>query len=1143
MKKLFGRKEAFSRGEGSRRGEGDPKDWYGEFGGPEESEDPGEEGFLDQEDQKEQIEEAWGEAQEDFEEVPREEFPEGEGYLDGEDAPEGEGYLDGEDVPEEEGYLDEGDASEGEEFSEREEFLDEGDAPEEEGYLDGEDAPEEEGYLDGEDAPEEEGYLDGEDAPEEEGYLDEEDAPEEEGYLDGEDVPEEEEFLDEEEFPEEGPLEEGHLNRWDAGGDPGEDSGAEYISGEDEGWDETPQDGEPSSDKVWNILIALGGAAILLLALAVGGILLKTRVLDQRQDPLLAVGAQLTDVPVIGQEGLLAMADAQRAWQEQQLLAQQEAAQTPPPTVTYQEGEYNTEVEVQLSMTSIEKDLKIKFVNKETGKLVGNVPFRVRITGPDGSASLWSDDDMDGIIHKKSLAPGQYRVSVEALEERFQGYALPAPDQQAEVKNEIEYKKVDVSNEVKTESQVNTSQEDTAQKPAQEEEYLPDTVEWVESTEIADQGSYTEVDKSTIPDPSQTALGIVFRRLSQEVPLPDAQGEGQEGQSPEPASEQPAQSPDVVISQDPAPSPASEPVSEASPAPESTAPTQQPGSVPAGTYTAKIDPTIKTVMVGDSFVVTASCDGVQLKDVVWTSSNPALVSVDEAGKVTALDVTTEPVIISYTAGGTDGNGSPVEGLTASCSVLVEEAYVKGTLKLERESLSLPLGKSAAVSASAEGYHKNKVLTYSAVSENEAVATAWVDDTGKVTVSGAALGSTTVTVSVDYRDNPQESTRSSVRLAVTVTDKPAVSLDKTTAALYMGSPLVLHASLQNAQSAEGISAESSDTAVAQVQVQGMDVTVTGSAPGSANITVKYTEGGETFSAVCAVTVKADPRQDTATPLRDNKGRDVYVLENNAYRLAVSADYYTAEHFYIKAEAKLTGWQTENGVLRYYDADGNMVTGQQVIQGVQYNFAADGSLVTDAGVMGIDVSKHNGDIDWGAVKNSGVNFVIIRCGYRGSSQGALIVDPKFAENIQGAQAAGLKVGVYFFTQAIDRAEAVEEASMVLELIKNYTITYPVFLDVEPSGGRGDKLDKAARTDVIKAFCETIQQYGYSAGIYANKTWLTEKFDVGSLGAYKIWLAQYASVPTYTGRYNMWQYKCTGKVSGITGDVDLNMSFLGY
>ena len=221
----------------------------------------------------------------------------------------------------------------------------------------------------------------------------------------------------------------------------------------------------------------------------------------------------------------------------------------------------------------------------------------------------------------------------------------------------------------------------------------------------------------------------------------------------------------------------------------------------------------------------------------------------------------------------------------------------------------------------------------------------------------------------------------------------------------------------------------------------------------------------------------------------------------------------------------------------------MTGEQVIQGAKYNFASDGSLVTGNGTRGIDVSKWNGTIDWTAVKNSGIEYVIIRCGYRGSSAGSLIEDPKYASNIKGATAAGLKVGVYFFTQAIDEREAVEEASMVLEKVKNYKISYPIFLDVEASGGRADSISKETRTAVCKAFCQTIQNAGYTAGIYANKTWLESKLDASALSAYKIWLAQYAATPTYTGRYDLWQYRSTGSVTGISGNVDMNISYLGY
>ena len=118
------------------------------------------------------------------------------------------------------------------------------------------------------------------------------------------------------------------------------------------------------------------------------------------------------------------------------------------------------------------------------------------------------------------------------------------------------------------------------------------------------------------------------------------------------------------------------------------------------------------------------------------------------------------------------------------------------------------------------------------------------------------------------------------------------------------------------------------------------------------------------------------------------------------------------------------------------------------------------------------------------------------------------------------------------------------MALNLAKGYNLTYPIFLDVEASGGRADGINPGTRTAVCKAFCQTIQNSGYKAGIYANKTWFNEYMDAPSLSGYKIWLAQYAATPTYTRtRYDMWQYSSKGRVSGIGGNVDMNISYLGY
>lgn len=199
-------------------------------------------------------------------------------------------------------------------------------------------------------------------------------------------------------------------------------------------------------------------------------------------------------------------------------------------------------------------------------------------------------------------------------------------------------------------------------------------------------------------------------------------------------------------------------------------------------------------------------------------------------------------------------------------------------------------------------------------------------------------------------------------------------------------------------------------------------------------------------------------------------------------------------------------------------------------------------------GIDVSKYNTSVDWKAVKASGIDFVFIRVGYRGyGSAGTLCADVQFESHITGALAAGLKVGVYYFTQAINTTEAKEEAAYCLEAIKKYDVTLPVVLDYEfPNTGNGytggrmydAKLSKSAATKNCRAFCDAIIAGGYTPMIYANINDLTNTINGASLSdTYKIWLANYTSQTAYTGKYEYWQYTEKGKVNGISGNVDCN------
>ncbi|SFC16315.1 GH25 family lysozyme [Ruminococcus albus] len=197
--------------------------------------------------------------------------------------------------------------------------------------------------------------------------------------------------------------------------------------------------------------------------------------------------------------------------------------------------------------------------------------------------------------------------------------------------------------------------------------------------------------------------------------------------------------------------------------------------------------------------------------------------------------------------------------------------------------------------------------------------------------------------------------------------------------------------------------------------------------------------------------------------------------------------------------------------------------------------------------IDVSQWQGKIDWQKVKKDGINDVIIRLGYRGyGSAGTLMMDNSFYENIKGAKAAGLKVGIYFYTQAISYAEARQEADFCAEALKGFDIDLPVYYDIESVDfdyGRLDHagLTKAQKTKLCKEFCNRIESYGYESGVYANYYWLTNMINGPELGNdYKTWVAAYGSYLNYGGIYDMWQYSSNADIDGIKGSVDINVMY---
>lgn len=293
------------------------------------------------------------------------------------------------------------------------------------------------------------------------------------------------------------------------------------------------------------------------------------------------------------------------------------------------------------------------------------------------------------------------------------------------------------------------------------------------------------------------------------------------------------------------------------------------------------------------------------------------------------------------------------------------------------------------------------------------------------------------------------------------------------------------------------------------------------------TVSVTDGDK--SVISTFLVKSDKKQESQTTAEketqtasDGKLYDVYTLSP------------------VLVKEYGDGWHNIGG-NRYYYRGSQRVTGWQNIDGLQYYFDGNGKL---SSCTMIDVSTYNGDIDWNAVKAAGVDYAIIRVGYRGYGTARLVQDRRFEQNMRGAINAGIRVGAYIVTQAVNTEEAVEEASFIVEKCRGYNVTLPLAIDVEWAGnsyeeGRANSISASTRTDVINAFARTVMNSGYTAMAYANKDWFENKIYSGNLfSSCKIWLAQYRNTEyTYGGRVNMWQYTSKGRVDGINGDVDIS------
>lgn len=209
----------------------------------------------------------------------------------------------------------------------------------------------------------------------------------------------------------------------------------------------------------------------------------------------------------------------------------------------------------------------------------------------------------------------------------------------------------------------------------------------------------------------------------------------------------------------------------------------------------------------------------------------------------------------------------------------------------------------------------------------------------------------------------------------------------------------------------------------------------------------------------------------------------------------------------------------------------------------HYYSDGKQVS---YLGVDLSRYQEKVDFTALKNQGIDYCMLRVGSRGYKTGVMQEDEKFQEFLAGAEAAGMPVGLYFFSQAVTVEEALEEANFVLSKIGEHKISYPIAFDmefIENDDSRIETLTKTEKSDIALAFLNRIKEAGYTGMLYGNKEWLLKRIELSRFEGYDIWLAEEDDIPDYPYTYSMWQYTRQGEVNGIDGYVDLNISFIDY
>ncbi len=888
-----------------------------------------------------------------------------------------------------------------------------------------------------------------------------------------------------------------------------------FVSDEDYEDEEYSDDADSTFGGLTNKLLFVFGGLIAVIAIAIG-LFYITRKNPEEAVDFSNVGSNIAAIGIIGEENITAITEAQGVAIDEL----NEAIKN----YDYAEADAETGITtVSVTLTSILKDLKVKIVNSK-GKLVANVPFELEVTTSDGTTTIWTDTDKDGIVYQTDLAGGTYTVKLVSLNGYDAYYDFDTTPASLAVKTQLDYQKVDVKNEIKAASEVAES-EDAAAKETTVESKLTDTVKYVLSAKTASSNGYTAISKDTITDPlitlttkNEASIARFFRlsgvvnTVSEDNPEGGSQGVDQgagtetvsgnsgESSSTETADNHTAAYPDTwtfdgTNTHSKACSFAGCTMSHMQK--ENCTESETPVSNNDGTHT------FKCLVCGGALRANVAC--------TYGSDNKCTACGHERSVAATLSISTP-----------------------------EALYKDKTIELTATPTITPEGSGVTVSS------------YEWKSSDETVAKVTANNE-KVTVTGVKAGTATITCTAALSNGTTATQTASVtvkaiELKFDVTGKKALFIE--------GDTLTVTCTTTGGATNK-VTWTSSNTEVATIEpgseaatseLGKFPVTIKGVGEGTTTIVATSTDDNK-ITQTLTVVVTVHPKNDKATKLVDKNNAQVYVYDSSTkkYVEATYADYYSGADLFtaVAVTYTYTGWWTIDAKTYYFDANGKKVTGEQVILGAKYTFGSDGALKSGTGTFGIDVSSWNGTIDWTKVAKSGVNYAIIRCGYRGSTVGGLVQDSKFATNIRNATDAGIKVGVYFFTQAISEAEAVEEASTCLSLIEGYKISYPIFIDVEnATNGRANSLSKTERTAIVSAFCKTITNAGYKAGVYANKTWFTNHISTSELTGYTIWLAQYAASPTYTAtRYDLWQYSDEGSINGVSGKVDLDLSYLGY